>query len=390
MTGLKLWIISICMLAVLFFCWYFSDTLMLFLISGTLAFLLSPPVNFLQKKMKTKKRALPTAIVFLTALAIVVTAIVLLAPVLYEQITSVIKNIGNYAAAITGTLDRLLEKAVEFGLPESLLNSVDKLMATFESFIVSLVTNIGGTLLEKTAGVLDVIIFLCLTFYFMLDGANLFRIFADLFPKNGSLRIQRISLELKLLVWNYLKQHAIISSCMALILLIGFWCFGLEYALLLALAAFFLDFIPYFGSIISGLVAGAVALITGGFGYAFWILLFVLVVQQVEGNILMPMFQGKTASVHPLAIIFSLLACSKIWGVFGMFIAVPVAGLVKVLLIEIRDLYRSIDRPGGFGSEDPNCPILSPLIEAAEQKKQQPKLWVKITSALKHKKKNNK
>ena len=311
----------------------------------------------------------------------------LLAPVLYEQIVSVIKNISSYAATFTDFLDNLAEYAVEFGLPESLLNSVDKLTATLESFIVSLVTSIGGTILEKTLGVLDLIIFLCLTFYFMLDGPNIFRTFVNLFPANGGLRIQRISLELKLLVWNYLKQHFVISSCMALILMIGFFCFGLEYALLLAIIAFFLDFIPYFGSIISGVIAGAVALITGGFGYAVWVVVFVLIVQQVEGNILMPMFQGKTASVHPLAIIFSLLACSQIWGVFGMFVAVPVAGLVKVLLVEIRDLYRSIDRPGGFGSEDPNNPVLSPLIEAAEQKKQQPKLWVKLTKFLQHRKK---
>ncbi|MBQ4047469.1 MAG: AI-2E family transporter [Clostridia bacterium] len=387
MSGLKLWIISICMVSLLAFCWYFSETLMMFLISGTLAFLLSPPVNFLQKKMKTKKRLLPTAIVFLASLAIVITTIALLVPVLYEQIVSVIKNIGSYAATFTDFLDGLAEKAVEFGLPESLLNSVDKLTTTLESFIVSLVTSIGGTILEKTLGVLDIIIFLCLTFYFMLDGPNIFRTFVGLFPQNGSIRIQRISLELKLLVWNYLKQHFVISSCMSIILMIGFFCFGLEYGVLLAILAFFLDFIPYFGSIFSGVVAGAVALITGGFGYAVWVVLFVLIVQQVEGNILMPMFQGKTASVHPLAIIFSLLACSQIWGVFGMFISVPVAGLVKVLLIEIRDLYRSIDRPGGFGSEDPENPVLSPLIEAAEHKKQHPKLWVKLTNLLKHKKK---
>ena len=53
-----------------------------------------------------------------------------------------------------------------------------------------------------------------------------------------------------------------------------------------------------------------------------------------------------------------------------MFISVPVAGLVKVLFVEIRDLYRSIDRPGGFGSADADNPMLSPLIEAAAKKKE--------------------
>ena len=94
---------------------------------------------------------------------------------------------------------------------------------------------------------------------------------------------------------------------MFVVTLIGFLCFGLEYALLLAFVAFFLDFIPYIGSIIAGIVAAASAFISGGIGLAFWVLVFVICVQQIEGNIIMPKFQAKSVDVHPLAVIFSLL-----------------------------------------------------------------------------------
>lgn len=370
MTGLKLWIITICMVALIFALWYFSDILMLFLISAALAFLLSPPVNYLQRKMQTKKRILPTVIVFICTLALIAALLAILLPILYDQIVSVIKNIGQYASTITDFLDHIAEYAVELGLPESLMDSIYKLTSTFENFIVTLVANVGSAILQQSLKALDLVIFFCLTFYFMLDGRNIYRAFEGLFPDNGKVRIRRIALELNVLVWNYLKQHIIISGGMFVVTLIGFLCFGLEYALLLAFVAFFLDFIPYIGSIIAGIVAAASAFISGGLGLAFWVLVFVICVQQIEGNIIMPKFQAKSVDVHPLAVIFSLLACNKLWGIFGMFISVPVAGLVKVLFVEIRDLYRSIDRPGGFGSADADNPMLSPLIEAAAKKKE--------------------
>lgn len=369
MNSLKLWMITIGLLALLLGLWYFSDILMMFVISAAVAFLLSPAVNYLQRKFKTNRRVYPTIIVFLCAIAVIVALIALLVPVLYSQIVSVVKNIGQYASTITGFLDHIAEYTVSLGLPQLILDVTVKLTSTFENFIVNLVANLGTSLLEQSTKALDVVIFLCLTFYFMLDGRNIYQVFVGLFSQNGQVRIHRIAQELKILVWNYLKQHIVISSGMFIVAWIGFMCFGLEYALLLALITFFLDFIPYIGSIIAGLVAVASAFITGGISLAFWVLVFVIVLQQIEGNVIMPKFQAKCVAVHPMVIIFSLLACNKLWGIFGMFISVPVAGLVKVLLIELRDLYRSIDRPGGFGSADESQP-LAPLIQPSPSGKE--------------------
>ncbi len=383
MNGLKLWMITICMIALIIGLWYFSDILMLFAGSAAIAFLLVPAVDYLQRKMKTKRRIFPTLIVFLCALALVVALLALTLPILYSQIVSVIKNIGQYASTITNFLDNIAEYVVDLGLPKSILDVTLELTSTFEKFIVNQVANIGTAILEQSLKALDFVIFLCLTFYFMLDGKNIYHSFVGLFPDNGKVRVHRIAQELNVLVWNYLKQHIVISGGLFVVTLIGFLCFGLEYALLLALITFFLDFIPYIGSIIAGLVAVASAFITGGLGLAFWVLVFAICAQQVEGNIIMPKFQAKCVDVHPLAVIFSLLACNQIWGIFGMFISVPVAGLVKVLFIEIRDLYRSVDRPGGFGSADDENPMLSPLLEASAAKKERThsaleRLWTRI------------
>lgn len=350
MSNIKIWIITCLLIILILFTRYFTDILLLFLMSAALAFILTPLVDYLQRVMKQKKRLLATMIVFICALAVFVALLALLVPMLYNQAMSAIKNIGVYIDEITKIIDRFANYLQSIGIPQGIVNMIHGLVENSETLLVQIATSVGTFLLETSLKVVDWIIFFVVTFYLMLDGRKIYKSFENVFPTNGKIRISRIAKELNELVWCYLRQKIIISLCMFIVTLIGFLCFGLKYALLLAFVVFCLDFIPYFGSIISGGIATFSALVDGGWSLALWVLVFIIAVQQIEGNIISPRIQAKSVDVHPLAVIFSLLACSKLWGVFGMFISVPVVGLVRILFVEIRDLYRSVDRPGGFGS----------------------------------------
>lgn len=348
MSSVKLWIISVCLLGLIFCAWYFGDILTLFIAAALFAFLLSPLADFLQKKLGLKKRILPTLITFIGAIAVIGLLLILVLPQLYNQIASLTLNINDYIDSIMSIVDKITLKAAEMNLPEELTETISNLSSTLGSYIVSFVINIGKSILAASLKILDVVLFLCLAFYFILDGKNIYRSFEALFPPLVRFRIHRIALELDEIVWKYVKARVLVSFGLFVIALIGFMCFGLEYALLLAIITFFLDFIPYFGSIIAGVITCLSALLSGGVGYAIGVLVFFVVIQQIEGNIISPKVHGDAVNIHPVAIIFSLLACNKLFGFFGMFISVPVAGLVKVLFIEIRDLYRSIDSTGAI------------------------------------------
>ena len=126
---------------------------------------------------------------------------------------------------------------------------------------------------------------------------------------------------------------------MATVTYIGLSIIGVPYAALFAALSFVLDFIPYFGSTIAGIVEAVVATITGGIGLGITVAIFVLVVQQIEGNIVIPKVEGNATGLHPVTVMFSLLACNRIWGPMGMLISTPVAAVIKII---VKEMYNYI------------------------------------------------
>ena len=138
---------------------------------------------------------------------------------------------------------------------------------------------------------------------------------------------------------QYIKSRFKISGCMAIAIFIGLRCFGIEYAFIFAILSFCLDFIPYFGSLIGCIIQIFYALITGGISFALGVAIYVIIVQQIEGNILAPKIEGNATGIHPITVLFALLAVEQIFGPLGMLISTPLAAILKVVFVE---LYRYV------------------------------------------------
>jgi predicted PurR-regulated permease PerM len=198
-------------------------------------------------------------------------------------------------------------------------------------------------ILKIPSMLLNGILAIILITYFLLDGRKLITGAVKLFSNKNQEMVERVLYNSDKIVWQYLKVKFIISLLTAIVLGIGFAIFGIKYALLLAVLAFVLNFIPYFGPILAGVIAVLVALVTIGWPACLWVAIFILVVQQVEGNIITPKFQGESIGLHPVIILFALLASSAVWGPLGMFIAVPLAGIAKVFFYEFQQIYKKLD-----------------------------------------------
>ncbi|MTI88673.1 MAG: AI-2E family transporter [Balneolaceae bacterium] len=142
---------------------------------------------------------------------------------------------------------------------------------------------------------------------------------------------------------KYLK--GLITVCIILVGLnsLGFYLIGVEYALLLGLVAAIFNLIPYLGTVIGYGIVFLVVMTTQSPSLAYWILIQFFGVQFLENNILTPNITGSYVQINPLVIIFSLIAAGLVWGLAGMFMVIPVLGMLKIVCENIESL-----KPVGF------------------------------------------
>ena len=343
----------------------FWSVVMLFFVAVIIAYLLSPLVRLLTFRGKIP-RGIAVAVTTLAVVGLIVWLLALLIPYAAEQITGVVNDLSVYAKDFDTLLVRAGDLLASWHLPQevldwgySILGKVDTLLGKIFSSLLTWLTSTAGS-------IFDIVVVVILIIYFMLDGKKLIRAAVDALPPTAGARVERVLLQSDRYVWKYVGTRVLISLGMAVVSYLGFSLIGLRYALLFSVLSFVMDFIPYFGSIIAGGVEGVYALITGGVGLAIKVLIFVLVVQQIEGNVIAPKIQGDAVDVHPVAIMFSLLVCSEIWGPVGMLISTPIAAVVRVI---VREVYHFIiEKEDPAEAPSPQPPLPEQPLKAPENK----------------------
>ena len=109
---------------------------------------------------------------------------------------------------------------------------------------------------------------------------------------------------------------------------------GVKYSVLLGFLIGILNIIPYFGAIIGVGLSILITIFTGGFAKAIWLAIVVIIIQQIDANIINPRILGNSLKVSPILVIFSVTVGGAYFGVLGMFLAVPVVAIIKIILLD--------------------------------------------------------
>ena len=314
----------------------FWDIVMEFFTAALIAYLLTPAAKFFSKKLRLH-RGVAVALVLLLAVAVLGLLIYLLMPSVIEEVSKLADDIVHYASA--SSYDELLNKITQYledlHLPPGVLELANEYLQKADEVLVSLLSSFLSWVVSFTLSIVDVVVVVIVIVYLMLDGSKMLRNFLGILPHSIARRASHVLAEGNDLVWKYLRARVIVSGGMAVVTYIGLSIIGVPYAFLFAGLSFVLDFIPYFGSMIAGCIEAVVATITGGIGLGITVAVFVLIVQQIEGNIVAPKVQGDATGLHPVTVMFALLVCNRIWGPMGMLISTPVAAVVKVIVKEM-------------------------------------------------------
>ena len=294
-------------------------------LGGLFAYLLYPLANFLEKngvpRILSNILSILVGIVVLSGLSFVV----------YKQMSLFLSDLPKMQANVSHNINLIFQRLNEAtGIQSTDLKNEVKLMS--RNLLDFSGANLKNTF-NQTFQTVFTFAIMPVYVFFLLYYRNKFRDFVlMLVTKHQQELASKIIDDINQLVVYYMSGVFKVVAILAVINSTGFFIIGLNHALFLGILAALMNFIPYYGTIIGYLFPLFIALFTmSSPGYAFLVLIQFVVVQFTENNILTPNIVGAHVKLNPFMIILAITLGGFIWGLPGMFIAVPMAAVLRVL-----------------------------------------------------------
>ena len=306
-----------------------SHTLILFGLAAVLAFALSGPVNMLAARIRNRLAAIVA--VYLLVGTVVVGGLTLLAGPFVRDATALSSALPQYAADLQARAPEVQSTLGNYGIQADLDQLKARAATAVEQGGSEVLKNLVGTLAEVGAVILDIVLALVISLYLLIDGPR-FRV-RTLAVVPAQHRAKALFLEdhVSRVLGGYLRGQLTLAVIIGVAAGVGTGLLGLPYAVVLGVLAGLFELVPMFGPILSVVPAVIVALFMP-FPTVVWVILFFLAIQQVENNVLAPRISGHAVGLHPLGAMFALLAGFQLAGLLGGLFAVPLAGVLWVLL----------------------------------------------------------
>lgn len=305
---------------------YFETVIVIFTFAAILAFLLNYPVVWLHRFLP---HSVAVGLVFLLSLVILGGLTITIGLAIVSQGQQLI----NQSTELVNSVLPLVEQLEEFLRKRNL--QVD-LGALEEQLRDQALSGIGvglATLQTWLSNLLDLILIAVVAFFMLLDGERLWTFFLQIFPKNLQIKLtETIQRNFLGFFWGRLILSLFfgISAFIVLLLL------QVPYALVLAAIAGVFDLIPGIGATLGiGLVA--LILLPQGIWLSLQVLVSCILLQQVEENLLMPRIMQDSININPVVMFFALLVGARVAGLLGIFLAIPIAGVI-INLFEVEEM----------------------------------------------------
>lgn len=181
-----------------------------------------------------------------------------------------------------------------------------------------------------------------LAYFFMVGGPSFLEKILEFVPSRHVEMVLNVAIEIDHSLGNYLRGLLLEAFIVGLLALLGFWMIGLHYAVQVSLAVGVTNLIPYVGPFVGALLGGMAALFQWqSLSGLAWVLVVCAAIQFIDSWVLQPLIMKNAVKLHPVLILFSLMAGATLWGFWGLLFAVPIACMVKVVLQIGWEWYRS-------------------------------------------------
>ena len=257
-----------------------------------------------------------------------------------RNLTTALPGMADQAGDTILSVQRLSDRAgLSIDVQAQLRASLTAIADRVPSFTSSVV-DVGVTVVRQMT---YLIIMIVISIYMLLDAKRIGRFVAGHFPtrsvSDGNEYVRRA----KTAVVDYVKAQVLLSAilggsvglAMWFLSIIGAFPSGARYALFFGVWAGLMEAIPYLGPVLAAVPPSLVAVFDSPLS-ALWVIITFVLIQEIEGHILVPVIMGSRFRVHPLVVIFAILAGGEIHGISGMLIAIPLIPLVKETVVFLR------------------------------------------------------
>ena len=350
-SKLMFWTSEVLLLTIIFFIWrqmgdmvtpivsVVNTILIPFLVGGFLYYITNPLVKFLQDKLKIN-RMIGILMTLSLLFGLIALGVIYLLPILINQLSSLINSTQGLYWEIQSFVNQLSKNPLFRNL--NIQSTIQQLNLSYVDILQNILNSVTNSLGSVLSAVVNTLMILIMTpiflVYFLMDGHKLLPMLERTVLKRDKLNISSLLTNLNATVARYISGISIDALIIGALAYIGYSVIGLKYALVFAIFSSLANLIPYVGPSI-GLIPMVIT-------YAFTdpqkmvaALIYMLIIQQVDGNILYPRIVGGVMKVHPITIMVLLLLSSNIYGVLGMIVAIPTYSILKEIAKFLANLY---------------------------------------------------
>ena len=332
--------------------------IMPFCIGLLIAYILYMPcrsIETLFKKSKKKSfvnkpaRGLSILTTYIIALIVIVIILNVIIPIVVQSLSDLFTNLPGYYNSVTEKINELpednilrSEKATEIinnikNIDFTALFNMERIQQYIKSFISAMET------------ILDAFIAVIVSVYILAQRNAIIRFLSKftkaVASKNAYEKIKKYFMKSNSVFFKFLTSQVLDAILVGVLVSVALSILQVKYAVLLGFMIGLFNLIPYFGAIVAVVIAILITVLTGGIGKALLMTVVVVILQQIDANIINPKIVGDSLEISQLLVIFAVTLGGAYFGVIGMFLAVPVATVIKLIIedfIEEREKSKGI------------------------------------------------
>ena len=317
------------------------------------AYLVYPIVKWLNRKLPLIVAIL---VVYAVIAGLIVFGLIYLIPAITGEVTTLVHDWPTIQAKIVAWVQSPSNPLFAHA-PAAVRNAVAQtprsIVVWLQSHGTAAIGNAVTVLIGTVAFIGACIAIPVLGAYLLYDSETIKRFFMGFIPAKRRDATLTLLGELERVIGGFIRGQLLVGLSVGILIAIGLTLIGEPYAILIGAIAGALDLIPYIGPVIAAIPAFTIAFIAGGFPLALKVAIVFVLANQAEGHIISPNIVSRTIQLSPSAVVLAILVGGDLYGVIGMFIAVPVAGIIRVLLLHVIPGSVSRDEAKPILTKDP-------------------------------------